>query len=90
VPDNLWLIQLSSDANGVINIRGGANDIDTVTKYVNNLRQIPNIAHVSFISLAQANPNEKAGNSPEKRPERPGLNVIMYDLSIRLKGGVPK
>ncbi len=90
VPDNLWLTQLSSDASGVINIRGGANDIDTVSKYANNLGQIPNIAQVSFVSLAQANLHEKADNATGKGPERPGLNVIVYDLSIRLKGGTPK
>jgi Tfp pilus assembly protein PilN len=89
-PDHLWLTELANDVNGNIIIKGGTNDIDTVTKYVENLRQIPNIANVSFVGLVQTNLNEKAGSTPAKGPEQPGLNMITYDLNIRLKGGAQR
>jgi Tfp pilus assembly protein PilN len=89
-PDNLWLIQLTSDANGIVNMRGGANDIETVTQYTKNLRQIPSIANVAFVGLVQGNTNDKVGRSPDKEAEIRGLNVVMYDLSVQIKGGAKK
>lgn len=89
-PENLWLSQLASDGNGLINIRGGTDDIDLVTKYADNLRRIANIANVSFVNLAQVNLNEKAGVMPAEGPDTPGLNVFMYELRVQLKGGVQK
>lgn len=89
-PENLWLSQLASDGNGLINVRGGTSDIDLVTRYADNLRRISNIANVSFVNLAQVNLNEKAAAGPVKGPETPGVNVIMYELRVQLKGGVQK
>lgn len=89
-PDNLWLTELANDVNGLIVVRGGANDIDTVSTYANTLRQVPSIAQVSFVSLTQSEIGEKGGATAGHGPEQRGISFVRYDLSVRLQGGVPK
>lgn len=89
-PDNLWIIHLATDVNGGINIQGGADDIATVTQYADNLKQIPNVANVSFGGLGQADLNEKAGATSAKVPAVSGINIVMYELRVQFKGGVQK
>lgn len=87
-PQSLWLTELSSDTGGNIIIRGGANDIDTVSKYADALRQVPVITEVSFKGLSL---NNAANNKqPAGTTKGPAVNFFNFDLNIRLKGGVQK
>ena len=90
VPRNLWLTELASDVGGNIIVKGGANDIDTVSQYANSLRQVPNFTNVVFQGLAMNNLNDKPTDTPAKAPRGPTANFFIFDLSIRVKGGTVK
>lgn len=88
-PDNLWLAELSGDAAGNVVIRGGASGIENVSRYVDNLRKIPAIDNVSFIGLVMEDVNERAGGAGGGKAPSTDINIIKYELNVRLKGVRP-
>jgi len=89
-PNSLWLTELASDPGGNIIIRGGANDIDTVSKYAGNLRQVPSFANVAFQGLALKSGNVPQVDAATKIARGPAMNYFTFELSIQLKGGGQK
>lgn len=89
-PVPLWLTQVSSEANGLVKISGGAVDIETITTYIETLKEHPQFQEVTFGGLVQSQ------TTPNGPPNNVSLinaatnNMVSYELSLVVKGGGPR
>lgn len=84
-PGELWLTEVTCIPDGGIRVRGGSRDIDVVTQYMRNLESNQNFEKITFMGLEQ-----KDLNIASKGTSVPPINVVSYELSLRLKGGSSK
>jgi Tfp pilus assembly protein PilN len=87
-PPNLWLMQVSSETNGLVKMRGGAADIDTVTKYMNTLTTNPKFSNVTFLGLVQNNLHDPQATNSNAIVHRTvvEISLVIFELSLVVKG----